>query len=104
MQVDELCGPIMASRGGWRNGERPSIIRQAALAPGRHHPGSDIIDLDLRIHTAPGKHSDMESSRRIHLYIKQKHGQDPFDIYIYIYQWGTFVQWGGGFIHNGRAV
>jgi hypothetical protein len=32
----------------------------------------------------------MESSRRIYLYIKQKQGQDPFDME----QWGTFVQFG----------
>ena len=77
MQVDELCGPIMASRGGWKKGHPPDVMRRAALTPGRHHPGSDIMDLDLSISSSPGYSREIDLLHPIHLYVKRKQDSDP---------------------------
>jgi hypothetical protein len=48
IQVDELCGPTMVSRGG----SPASAMHRGVLFPGRHQPDSDTIDLNISIHSS----------------------------------------------------
>ncbi len=87
IQVDELCGPSMVSRGG--SSGPGSTLRRAALFPGHHQPDSDTIDLNISIHSSAALTKSIDASHPVHLYIKRKQEGGPENSTRF--GWVTFV-------------
>jgi hypothetical protein len=85
VQVDELCGPSMVSRGG----SSGAILRRAVISPGHHQPDSDTIDLNISIHASPGLTKQIHAAHPIRLHIKRKQTGAPDDKIRF--GWVTFV-------------
>jgi hypothetical protein len=70
LQVDELCGPTMVSRGASPGGT--AFLRRAAIGPGHQDLDPDVIDLILAIHPSQELAKQIDATHPIHLYIKRK--------------------------------
>jgi hypothetical protein len=87
IQVDELCGPTMVSRGG--SSAPGSTLRRAVLFHDHHRPDSDTIDLNISIHASPGLTDQIHAAHPIRLHIKRKQTGAPDDKIHF--GWVTFV-------------